>query len=214
VRPERCPARIHPATGLLPAIVSALLFATCEADDDGDLNAVVTVGPAALLLLWRGYADQARRTRPAPRFHAARRLLAETLSPLPLAISREARVRWRTPARTRTQSRWGRRRLSAPPRLRPAHNLARPWPGALDGRSAMRLHKPGRVVALSMWTDGRSVRATFGAPVHRRPSTSARSYVHGIDALASGAAEGVGEGRRPAPVQIGDGRRRGPFSGL
>ena len=60
-------------------------LATCEADDDGDLNAVVTVGPAALLLLWRGYADQARRTRPAPRFHAARRLLAETLSPLPLA---------------------------------------------------------------------------------------------------------------------------------
>ena len=133
---------------------------------------------------------------------------------LVFAISREARVRWRTPARTRTQSRWGRRRLSAPPRLRPAHNLARPRPGALDGRSAMRLHKPGRVAALSMWTDGRSVRATFGAPVHRRPSTSARSYVHGIDALASGAAEGVGEGRRPAPVQIGDGGRRGPFSGL
>ena len=67
---------------------SALRVATCEADDDGDLNAVVTIGPAALLLLWRGYADQARRTRPAPRFHAARRLLAETLSPLPLATSR------------------------------------------------------------------------------------------------------------------------------
>ena len=70
---------------------SALRVATCEADDDGDLNAVVTVGPAALLLLWRGYADQARRTGPVPRFHAARRLLAETLSPLPLA-SCEARV--------------------------------------------------------------------------------------------------------------------------
>jgi hypothetical protein len=30
----------------------------------------------------------------------------------------------------------------------------------------------------------------------------------------SGAAEGVGAGRRPAPVQIGDGGRRGPFSGM
>src|SRR6516164_8678083 len=83
----------------------------------------------------------------------ARGLLAETLRALLLAISREARVRWRTPARTRTQSRWGRRRLSAPPRLRPAHNLARPWPGALDGRSAMRLHRPGRVVGRAVGVD-------------------------------------------------------------
>jgi len=30
----------------------------------------------------------------------------------------------------------------------------------------------------------------------------------------SGAAEGVGDGRRPAPVQIDHSRRRGPFSGL
>ena len=56
--------------------------------------------------------------------------------------------------------------------------------------------------------------ATFGAPVHTGPSASARSYVNGIDAKRSGAAEGVGEGRRPAPVQIDDSGRRGPFSGL
>ena len=51
---------------------------------------------------------------------------------LVFAISREARVRWRTPARTRTQSRWGRRRLSAPPRLRPAQ------PGTAAARRARR----------------------------------------------------------------------------
>src|SRR6516164_7264681 len=121
----------------------------------------------------------------------ARGLLAETLRALLLAISREARVRWRTPARTRTQSRWGRRRLSAPPRLRPAHNLARPWPGALDGRSAMRLHKPGRVVvALSVWTNlATPVRTTVSAgprgfgshprrrrPTQRRWQSCAESY--------------------------------------
>ena len=66
--------------------------------------------------------------------------------------------------------------------------------------------------------NGRSVAATFAAPVHRRSSASPRSYVNGIDALSmperSGAAEGVGEGRRPARVQIDDSGRRGPFSGL
>ena len=36
-------------------------FATCEADDAGGPNAVVTVDPTALLLLWHGYAD--RRSR-------------------------------------------------------------------------------------------------------------------------------------------------------
>ena len=85
MRPERCPARIHPATGLLPAIVSALLFATCEAHCAGGLNAVVPVGPDALLLLRRGYADPAPRARPEPRSDVAGGLVAETLSAPQLA---------------------------------------------------------------------------------------------------------------------------------
>ena len=55
---------------------SDLLLATCGADDRGGLNAVVMVAPDALLFLWRGYADPAPRTRPAPRFHSAKGLLA------------------------------------------------------------------------------------------------------------------------------------------
>ena len=62
-------------------------FATSRADDAGGLDAWVPVGPEALLFLWRGYADPAPRARPAPRFDAARRLLAETLSPLLVARS-------------------------------------------------------------------------------------------------------------------------------
>ena len=60
-------------------------LAICGADDPGDLNAVVTFGPGALLFLGRGYADRAPRARPAPRFDSARGLLAETLSSLQLA---------------------------------------------------------------------------------------------------------------------------------
>ena len=44
----------------------------------------------------------------------------------------------------------------------------------------------------------------LSGPVHRRRWMPMRS----------GAAEGVGEGRRPTPVQIDHGGRRGPFSGL
>ena len=44
----------------------------------------------------------------------------------------------------------------------------------------------------------------LSGPVHRRRWMPMRS----------GAAEGVGDGRRPAPVQIDHGGRRGPFSGL
>jgi len=65
-----------------------VLFATCGADDVGGLNAVVIVGPEALLFLWLGYADPAPRARPAPRFDVARGLAAETLSALLLASSR------------------------------------------------------------------------------------------------------------------------------
>jgi len=56
-----------------------VLLATSGADDAGGLNAVVTVGLAALLLPfpWRGYADPAPRVRPAPRFDAARGTSAE-----------------------------------------------------------------------------------------------------------------------------------------
>ena len=69
---------------------NVLVFATSEADDGGGLNAVVTVGPDALLSLWRGHADLAARARRAPRFDAATCLVAETLSPLLLANSRAA----------------------------------------------------------------------------------------------------------------------------
>ena len=62
-----------------------LLVATCGADDADGVNAVVPVGPEALLFRWRGYADPASRTRPAPRFHAPRGLMAETLTPPLLA---------------------------------------------------------------------------------------------------------------------------------
>ena len=66
-------------------IGSDLLVATCGADAADGLNAVVPVGPEALLSLWRGYADPGSRTRPGPRFHAPRGVLAETLTPLSLA---------------------------------------------------------------------------------------------------------------------------------
>jgi hypothetical protein len=63
------------------------LFATCGADDAGDPNAFVTFGPRALRFLWRGYAHPAQRAGPGPRFDAATRVLAETLSPPLVAMS-------------------------------------------------------------------------------------------------------------------------------
>jgi hypothetical protein len=54
-------------------------------DAAAGLNAVVTVGLRALLLLWRGYADPAPRTRPGLCSDSARGLLAEVLSSLLVA---------------------------------------------------------------------------------------------------------------------------------
>ena len=56
--------------------------------------------------------------------------------------------------------------------------------------------------------------AIFGAQVHPRLGASAGWCIGGTEAGRSGAVEGVGEGRRPAPVQIDDSGRREPFSGL
>jgi len=52
------------------------LLATCGADDPGGLNAVVTIGPEALLFLRRGYAARRRRSRPGSCFDSARGLRA------------------------------------------------------------------------------------------------------------------------------------------
>jgi hypothetical protein len=57
-------------------------FGPCHAVS---LSVVVTVGPSALLLSWRGYADPAPRGRPAPRFGCAKGLLAEIASALLVA---------------------------------------------------------------------------------------------------------------------------------
>ena len=52
----------------------------------------------------------------------------------------------------------------------------------------------------------------------RRPSalpfTDGQAQAAALTPKRSGAAEGVGDGRCPAPVQIDHGGRRGPFSGL
>jgi len=76
------------------------VFATRGADDASDLNAVVPVGRGALLFLWRGYADPAARTRPAPCSDAATGLLAETLSAPLLASSATGTVLGRDAAAT------------------------------------------------------------------------------------------------------------------
>ena len=68
--------------GRVLVIETASQFATCGADAAVGLNAAAPVRPEALLFLWRGYADPASRARPGPRFHAARGLLAETLTSL------------------------------------------------------------------------------------------------------------------------------------
>jgi hypothetical protein len=75
----------RPKQGRPGELIAAPQFATCGADDADGVNAVVPVGREALLFRWRGYADPASRTRPAPRFHAPRGLMAETLTPPLLA---------------------------------------------------------------------------------------------------------------------------------
>src|SRR5437868_15383552 len=60
-------------------------FATSDANDAGGLNAVFTLGPEALLLLWRGYQDPARRTTSGPRSWSPTGRLAEISSALLLA---------------------------------------------------------------------------------------------------------------------------------
>ena|SRR5579884_908298 len=67
---------------------AASLFATSAADDPSHLNAVVTVGPGALLWLWRGYADPAPRTAHEPRSRSPTGLFGQTLSSLLVANSR------------------------------------------------------------------------------------------------------------------------------
>jgi hypothetical protein len=71
-----------------PAFTRDVLLATSEEDDAGRLNAVVTVGSDAQLLLWRGSANPAPRARPASPFEVARGLSVETLSALLLARRR------------------------------------------------------------------------------------------------------------------------------
>ena len=59
--------------------------------------------------------------------------------------------------------------------------------------------------------------ATLSGPFHGRLTASARARPLGQLRLMpkrSGAAEGVGDARGPAPVQIDHSGRRGPFSGL
>jgi hypothetical protein len=54
----------------------------------------------------------------------------------------------------------------------------------------------------------------FEMAPRRRCVWQGRPIQNGIEARRSGAVEGVGDGRRPGPVQIDDRGRRGPFSGL
>ncbi len=56
--------------------------------------------------------------------------------------------------------------------------------------------------------------ATFGAPVTDGQAQARVRMSSALTPKRSSAAEGVGDGRRPAPVQIDDSGRRGPFSGL
>jgi hypothetical protein len=68
------------------------LVATYGADDAGGLNAVIPVGPDALLFVCRGCADLASPSRRGPRFHAPRGVLVETLTSLPIANLETDRV--------------------------------------------------------------------------------------------------------------------------
>ena len=74
-------------------------FATSDADDAAGLNAVLTLGPEALLLRWRGYQDPAPRTTSGPRSWSPTGLLAEILSALLLANLKSRAGRRRSPTR-------------------------------------------------------------------------------------------------------------------
>ena len=60
----------------------------------------------------------------------------------------------------------------------------------------------------------RSVAGDLELSCSQTAKRNLRPYVAGIEAKRSGAAEGVGDGPRPAPVQIDHSGRRAPFSGL
>ncbi len=87
-----------------------------------------------------------------------------------------------------------------------AHDAVAPLDAAATGAD-------GRVAATE--TPGRGVCGDRRRP--RSQMTERKARVHVTTALwpgRSGAGEGVGAGRRPAAVEIGDGRRCGPFCGL
>ena len=87
-----------------------------------------------------------------------------------------------------------------------AHDAVAPLDPAATGAD-------GRVAATK--TNGRGVCGDRRRP--RSQMTKRKAPVHLTTALwpgRSGAGEGVGAGRRPAAVEIGDGRRCGPFCGL
>jgi hypothetical protein len=68
-----------------PITEAVLLLAIGGADYADGLNTVVTVGPVALLFLWRRYGDPAPQARPAPRFDSARGLRAANACALAFA---------------------------------------------------------------------------------------------------------------------------------
>ena len=61
---------------------------------------------------------------------------------------------------------------------------------------------------------GQAFAATLGAPVTDGQAQARVRMSTALTPKRSGAAEGVGEGRRPTPVQIDDSGRRWPFSDL
>ena len=71
--------------GLACVEAAELLLATCGFAMLPPVDVVVIVGANALLLFWRGYANPATQTRPAPRFRCAGCLVAEIASALVLA---------------------------------------------------------------------------------------------------------------------------------
>ena len=102
-------------------------------------------------------------------------------------------------------------RLRESPRCLPAARSAATCKHSclsLAWRSAHRAPRRGRC--------GRGVAfaATVGAPFTEGQAQARVRISTALTPRRSGAAEGVGDGRRPAPVQIDDSGRRGPFSGL
>jgi hypothetical protein len=94
------------------------------------------------------------------------------------------------------------RRRCSVQQSRSSKSAATSWPGSAGRR----------------WCCGtrRSVPGDLSGPLHRRLTASARPPVGQLRLMPkrSGAAEGVGDGRRPTPVEVDHSRRRGPFSGL